>query len=163
MSNISYLLPSLKLMYGDIDSTKFSDTIYEQALISGGRFLSKPFANKYIVSIDNITRNTTSFIFESDTPYIESQDELGFLLAALVILHQIPILGAANFGSWKTPDLEVNNINIGKTYTALYMNAWTALQDFLKMRLGRSQKTFLPTLNGLYPFYQQGILDRESI
>ena len=163
-SNIDYLIPYLQMMIGDIAGTQYSESVYRTALIAGARILSKPLGNKYIVLDDNVIRNTTDYTFDSTEPYIDNVDEVGFLYAAIVVLRNIPLAGSSAFiGTWSTPDLSLSNVQGNKSYLDLLTAARKDLVDFLKMRLGRSQKSFLPTLQGLYPYYQQGLRDREGI
>ena len=163
-SNVDYLIPYLQMMIGDLTGTQYSEAVYRTALIAGARILSKPLGNKYIVLDDNVTRNTVEFTFDTTEPYIENQDEVGFLYAAIVVLRNIPLAGSSAFiGTWSTPDLSLSNVQGNKSYLDLLVAARKDLADFLKMRLGRSQKSFLPTLQGLYPFYRQGLQEREGI
>ncbi len=158
MSNVDYLVPSLQIMMGDLTGTAYSESIYKAALVAGVRYLSRPLGNKYRVVNDDVVRNTEDFTFENATPYIENEDELGVLLAAIFILRMVPFTGSNAFvGSWKTPDLELSTVQGNKSNLALYQQAWAALQEYLKARLGRSQSSPLLNRTGLFPTFQEDI------
>ncbi len=145
MSNIDYLIPDLQMMYGDIDGTTFSEDTYDRSLIAGARMLTRVLANKYRVLDGEVYRNTDSYTFETETPYIESEDEMFFLLAALTILYLIPITGSNAFvGTWSTPDLSISTVQGNKSQIDLYNAAVKNFQIYVQSKLGRSVKAFLP-------------------
>lgn len=138
MSHVSYLVPDLKLRFGDIEGNRYSDQVYEDALVSGTRMLMRPLNKKYLVVDGDVIRNPDAE-FESDDPYIEYGDEEYFLLAALTILHLIPLSGSNAFvGTWSTPDLSVSNVQGNKAYLDLYNAALKNFNDYIRNRLGKS-------------------------
>jgi len=53
-SNIDYLIPALRLYYGDIDGTKYSDTIYRSALLAAIRFIQRKVDYKYQIFTEQL-------------------------------------------------------------------------------------------------------------
>jgi hypothetical protein len=52
-SNLDYLMPDVRVQFGDLTGDEFSDTILRTAMISGVRFLQRKWNGKYQVYLDS--------------------------------------------------------------------------------------------------------------
>ncbi len=151
-TNLDYLLGPLRLHYGDIDGSLYTEAVYRTALISGVKYLSNRWGGKYYIDTNNnITRNT-NVSFDTETPLIEAQDEYAIILAAALILRQVSLTSSASaFVSWSAPDLSISAGGQERVYTKLYENALAELNEYFKKGLGTSRKSFMLIRNGYYP------------
>jgi hypothetical protein len=53
-TNVDYLIPDLRLVYGDLTGSTFSDTIMRTALVNGVKFLQRRWVSKYQVYTETI-------------------------------------------------------------------------------------------------------------
>ena len=55
--NVDYLLPQVRLNYGDLDGSVFTDTTIRTGLVNGVRYLQKKWASKYQIYESNLMVN----------------------------------------------------------------------------------------------------------
>lgn len=84
VTNIDYLIDSVRLRLGDFEGTSYSDTLVRTATISAVKFLQKRWRSKYqVVSSGTYTGNNSG----APAGYAEAStvDGLGFIPAGLVV------------------------------------------------------------------------------
>lgn len=119
-TNISYLLPFLRLKIGDteVGSYRYTNEWLNTALVSAVMSLEKRWARKYLVNSDyDVYRNTADCNFiDSEPPLIMHMDVEPILLqAAINILGGSLESYAWHLGSWRDAEIAYSNIQSGKT------------------------------------------------
>lgn len=141
-SNLDFLITPLKLNYGDIEGTQYSDAVYRTALINAVRYLYSRWGGKYSLSGNDIT------------PTLATEgDAYAIVLAATVIIRGMRLSSSVDsMVSWTTPDLSVSASAKERSLTKMYDAAVKDLNDFFKSGLGTSRKQFMYMVDTLlYP------------
>lgn len=148
--NIDYMIPSLRLWLGDIDSTayRFTDPWLRTALVGSVKALRSWWHDKYLVNDDTycITRNTDrQYSFEyPEPPIIDHRDEMPIILMASITIKSGSLQNNSwNLGSFRDFEISYNANQIGREQAASLRLDWETLKDYLKPpshRLATPQK-----------------------
>lgn len=120
-SDLSYLIPKLRLHIGDLDGSRFIDDWLNVALIAAFDTLQNWWNYKYIPSTVysgniileyTVERNPDRvFVYPQDKSVIEPGDERAIILmASIMILSGYLENNAWSLGSWKDYEISVSNI-----------------------------------------------------
>lgn len=78
-------------------------------------------------------------------PLIESIDEQAIVLAAVYLLRKAQVSSnVGDFLSWGTEDIRYNNLGVERGLSKLLQNDLDALNDYLKTRIARPQRSEFP-------------------
>lgn len=159
--NMDYLIPSLRLQLGDINSEsyRYTDAWLRTALVNGVKFLQKWWDNRYLIDTDyDVYRNTAiTFAFPSP-PIIQTQDERPIILASSIVIKEGSLEASSwNTGSWKDAEIAYSNIEGGKMKDSSLARDWDELTDLLKP----PQKRLAHTKKGSLPGYLDNEYDRK--
>lgn len=126
-SDLSYLIPQLRLQVGDTDPSKYrwTDDWLNVALISAFNNLQNWWNSKYEIStvysgnviVDyTVSRRPGHSGFDTlELPVIEAKDERAIILmASIILLEGYLEANAWNIGSWKDFEISVSNIEGGR-------------------------------------------------
>lgn len=119
MTDVTYLIPQLRLKIGDITpaSYRYLDEWLEVALSSAIRGLERYWGSKYKISDAGVvTRNAdyTQFEFPESEGLIQKKDEdIIVIKAALITLEGSLENSAWTMGSWKDAEISYSNIQSG--------------------------------------------------
>ena len=141
-SDLSYLLPQLRLYIGDTNSERYTDDWLNVALISAFNALQAWWDFKYLSNIVysgntisgfTVQRNPNSRFRVDEPPVLEPQDERAIILyAALLILSGYLEQNAWNFGSWRDNEISVSNIEGGRILREKLRAMWDELNSLYK-------------------------------
>ncbi len=123
-SDLSYLIPKLRLQVGDISGERWVDDWLNVALITAFNTLQNWWNNKYKINQlysgtfileYKVERNETAKFSQDEPPVIEPNDERAIVLMASIILLEGTLEQSAwDFGSWKDYEISVSNIEGGR-------------------------------------------------
>ena len=162
-SNISYLIPPLRLHIGDVNGDTFSDTILLTALVNGVKMIASRWSNKYQIyasgidtacigytpNVNDVYRGCTFAFTTIPPPIVEQQDEIAIVLAASILARRSVITSSVTvFNNWSTPDLSFSNVQASKTIMDLLQTDQNMLDAFFKGKLGKMQKQGFPIAIG---------------
>lgn len=158
-SNLTYLIPFLRLKIGDTDNTsyRYIDKWLLKALVLGTYTLGKWMNFKYLLDDDyNIYRNPNgSFIF-AEPPIIEPADQsIIVTMAAYIILEGSLENSAWEFGSWRDAEIAYSNIETSKARSRTLDRLWNELESML---IPPSKRLAHP-LKGTLPGYKDNVYE----
>lgn len=135
-SNLSYLLPQLRLYLGDNDAETYTDQWLRNALASAVNSLGRWWNEKYLVDEDcNVIRNPNyikTWMFESP-PVIEQQDEFIIILMASILIKSGTIQNNVwNVGTWRDAEIYYSNTEGGKAAQESLKRDWDLLLYYLR-------------------------------
>lgn len=149
--NIGYLIPHLRLVLGDIDSSKYR---YETewlniALIASVKSLGRWWNNRYLVDDDDLIYRNPSIAFsQAEPPVILIQDERPIvLMAAIIVLEGSLENSTWSLVSWKDNEIAFSNLESGRIRDKSLSRLWDELVSLIvppTKRLARSVKGRLP-------------------
>lgn len=137
MSNISYLIPALRLYLWDVDSTayRYTDEWLDVTLVSAVKSLQRWWNNKYLVDETGeiVSRNpSSSFLFE-EPPLVQMSDETPLILMAAIIIKSGVLENSAwSTATWRDAEYYVSNVEGGKMKEASVKADWDRLLMYLK-------------------------------
>jgi len=137
-TSIDYLIPTLRIRIGDIDSSKYRylDEWLMIALIAAVRGLERYWGSKYKITEGGaITRNAsyTNFEFAESEGLVQKKDEdIIVIKAALVVLEGSLENSAWNIGSWKDAEISYSNIQSGNLRGDTIKNLKAELDSLIK-------------------------------
>ena len=153
-SNLSDLIPQLRLYLGDLDSSayQYTDEWLLNALASSVNSLASWWNYKYLLDDDcNVIRNSNYIKnYKVDSPpVIEPGDEIIIILMASILIKSGVIQNNAwNVGTWRDAEIYYSNTEGGKLAAESLKRDWELLLQYLKppskkiafrARRGRSQ------------------------
>jgi hypothetical protein len=154
MTDVTYLIPLLRLKIGDINpaSYRYLDEWLEIALNASIRSLERYWGSKYIISDAGvITRNSsyTDFEFGESDGIIQKKDEnIIVIKAAMIVLEGSLENSAWAIGSWKDAEISYSNIQSGnlrkETITSLKAELASLIKSPMK-RLSRGSRQSILT------------------
>ena len=140
VTDLDYLLPSLRLHLGDIDSTtyRYTDGWLRVALVSGLKTLGRWWGDRYLINESDysVTRNADKAdYFEFDSPpVIQHRDERPIILMSSVLIKSGSLeANSWNVASWKDAEIAVSNIATAKSKEFGYKMDWDELLDIMKI------------------------------
>lgn len=151
-SNVRYLIPQLRLIIGDIDSSSYrylDDWLEISLLLSVKTIGGKWMNNKYLVDTsDQVTRNPNSTFLLPEPPTIQYQDEKAILLMAAIITLEGSLENSAwDFASWRDNEISYSNLESARSRDAILTRLWNELTGVIKpptKRLAEAKKGDLP-------------------
>jgi hypothetical protein len=156
--SVEYLIPTLRLRIGDIDSSKYRymDEWLMIALVASVRSLERYWGSKYVITEGGVvTRNASyaNFEFGESEGVIQKKDEhIIVTKAALITLEGSLENSAWAIGSWKDAEISVSNIEAGKLRTETLRNLRAELDSLIKSPMKRltkgSRATILEEVTG---------------
>jgi hypothetical protein len=149
--NYDYLIDSLRLHLGDIDSSsyRYLDEWLRTALALSIKSLQKRWNYRYLLDDDyNVYRNTTINFLFPEPPIIEQGDEDPIILKASIILKSGTLENYSyNYGSWKDAEISYSNIESSRSKDNSLQRDIEMLDEILKppqKRLAQTAKRSLP-------------------
>lgn len=155
-SDLSYLIPQLRLRIGDLDGSRYVDDWLNVALISAFNALQGWWDYKYKVNITysgstiqdyKVSRYKTSLFQTEEPPVIEPSDEHATVLyASILVLGGYLEQNAWNLGSWRDNEISVSNIEGGRALREKLRSLWEELTSIYKppsRKLARAKRTHL--------------------
>jgi len=155
VTNLDYLITSLRLHLGDIDSGnyKYTDAWLRTSLVTAVKNLQTWWNHRYLIDTDNNALrnpNVSTFLFPNP-PVIQNSDEDPIILMASLIIKGGSLESNSwNVGSWKDHEISYSNIEGSRAKTDSRRNDWVALTMLLTpptKKLARSKKGSLPGFN----------------
>jgi hypothetical protein len=148
-TTLDYLREPLRMHLGDSDSSRYTDTWLDTALISSVEALQKWWDYKYLLDTnDNAYRNPNHRYLFSEPPVIQDGDNRPIVLMASIIIKSGDLENMAwNLGSWRDAEISYSNIQSGRTKNNSLERDWRELTDILKppqKRLSGAKKGHLP-------------------
>ena len=154
-TNLDYLIDSLRLHLGDMDSGsyRYTDEWLRTALVMSIKALQRWWDYKYLVDTDyDVYRNQHWDYLFPEPPIIEHGDEEPVVLMASILTKEGSLENNSwNVGSWRDAEIAYSNIEGNKAKLASLEKDWEALTGMLKpptKRLARTQKGSLPGYKG---------------
>jgi hypothetical protein len=137
MSNISYLIPALRLYIWDVDSTayRYTDEWLDASLINAVKSLQRWWNNKYLVDeTDLVVSRSSTYMFSFDEPpLIQTSDETPLILmAAIVIKSGVLENSSWNTSTWRDAEYYVSNVEGGRMKQSSVKGDWDRLLMYLK-------------------------------
>lgn len=137
MSNLSYLIPILRLELGDIDPAnyRFTDIWLDTALVASIVALQRWWNNKYLVdsTYTIVSRNPDSTFTLVEPPIIQTSDETPVVLMASYIVQTGSLENSAwNVGTWRDAEYYVSNTDGGRLRDANLQRTWDRLLMYMK-------------------------------
>ena len=155
VTNLDYLIDSLRLHLGDIDSTayRYTDEWLRTSLVMSIKTLQRWWDYKYLVDTNyDVYRNQHWAYLFPEPPIIEHGDEEPVILMASLVIKEGSLENNSwNVGSWKDAEIAYSNIEGNKAKLESLQNDWDALTSILKpptKRLARTIKGSLPGYKG---------------
>ena len=150
-TDLSYLLPRLRLKLGDIDPAtyRYLDTWLVLALVASVESLQRWWNYKYLVDDSNLVyRNPNITFLFSEPPVVERGDNYIIILMTSVIIKSGDLQNFSwNLGSWRDAEISYSNIEGGKSKTELIKRDWEELMSLLTppvKKLSFARKSHLP-------------------
>lgn len=136
-SNISYLIPILRLELGDINpaSYRYTDEWLDVALVASVKALQPWWDNKYLVDSTNliVSRNPDKTFTFAEPPVIQTSDETPIVLMAVYIIKDGSLESSAwNISTWRDAEYYVSNVEGGRLRDASLQRTWDRLLAYLK-------------------------------
>lgn len=137
MSNLSYLIPILRLELGDINpaSYRYTDVWLDAALVGAVVALQRWWNNKYLVNSTYtvVSRNPDSTFTLDEPPVIQTSDETPVVLMASYIIQSGNLENSAwNVATWRDAEYYVSNVEGGKIRDANLKRIWDRLLLYMK-------------------------------
>jgi len=136
-TDLDYLIPSLRLHLGDIDSAsyRYLDGWLRVALVDGLKELERWWSSRYYINTTTyaVTRNSSSTYVVASPPIIETRDEKPIILMASLMIKSGSLeANSWNTGSWRDAEFSVSNIEGSKSKQASFKSDWEALTSIMK-------------------------------
>jgi hypothetical protein len=136
-SNLSYLIPVLRLEIGDINpaSYRYTDDWLDNALVGAVVALQRWWNDKYLVDVTRtvVSRNPASSFSYAEPPVIQTSDETPVVLMATYIIKEGSLeANAWNIGTWRDAEYYVSNIDGGRIRDAGLQRTWDRLLLYMK-------------------------------
>lgn len=136
MSNLSYLIPILRVKLWDIAAPyRYLDEWLDIALVASIKSLQRWWNNRYLVdSTDTmVSRNTDITFTFPEPPVIESSDERSVILMASIIVKEGSLENSAwNTSTWRDAEYYVSNVEGSKLRESGLKRDWDELLSILK-------------------------------
>lgn len=137
MSNLSYLIPILRLELGDIDPTsyRYTDAWLDTALVASVVSLQRWWNNKYLVdsTYTVVSRNADITFSMDEPPVIQTMDETPVVLMAVLITKEGSLENSAwSTSTWRDAEYYVSNVEGGRLRDAGLRRTWDRLLMYLK-------------------------------
>jgi hypothetical protein len=137
VTNIDYLIPTLRLHLGDIDSAsyRYIDDWLRTALVTSVKVMQRWWTNRYLVdSITyDISRSSTGVFSFNEPPIIQDRDERPIILMASILVRGGQLeANSWNVGSWKDAEISVSTIESSRAKQFGYGLDWEELQLYIK-------------------------------
>lgn len=152
-SDLSYLIPRLRLLVGDLDGKRYLDAQLDLALIAAFNGLQAWWDYKYTSELlfsGNNYYTITGFIinrnsfksFETDSGIDPKDEHAVVLYAAIILLSGYLENNAWNLGSWRDHEIAVSNVEGGRALREKLNKLYEELYALYKppsKQLGRSK------------------------
>lgn len=137
MSNLTYLIPQLRIHLWDTDSTqyRYTDEWLDVALITAVKSLQRWWNNRYLVDSTNtiVSRNPAITFTLNEPEVIESSDERAIVLMAAILVKGGILENASwNINTWRDAEYYVSNIESGRIKETGLKRDWDELLLILK-------------------------------
>ena len=136
MSNISYLIPILRVKLWDIAVPyRYLDEWLDVALVSAIKSLQRWWSNKYLVDSTNlvVSRNPEMAFTLAEPPVIETSDERIVVLMAAILVKEGTLESSAwSTSTWRDAEYYVSNIEGTKTRESGLKRDWDELLSLIK-------------------------------
>lgn len=87
-SNIDYLMTDVRLHIGDIDSTRFSDSVIRTALINGVKMLQRRWSNRYMVYDEELyVPDPTPYGYTTYAEYVATSGTEPYVPSGYIMYH----------------------------------------------------------------------------
>ena len=162
--NIDYLIPDLRLVIGDTDSTayRYIDDWLLRSLILAVKSLTRYIGNKYVIdSLGEITRNPTypSFIYPEEDGVVEIQDEWVIIIkAAIIVLGGSLENSAWDMQSWRDAEISVSSQEVSRTRKGTL----DALNEELSKLVSSHRQRLARTIKGSLPGFLGNLYERDT-
>lgn len=150
-TDLSYLLPRLRLKLGDInpEAYRYLDEWLVLALVASVESLQRWWNYKYLVDDDDLVyRNPNITFLFPEPPVIERGDNYIIILMTSVIIKSGDLQNFSwSLGSWRDAEISYSNIEGGKSKTELIKRDWDELMSLITSptkKLSFSYKGHLP-------------------
>lgn len=137
MSNISYLIPELRLKIGDINSSqyRYTDEWLDIALVGAVKALQRWWDYKYLVDSTNtvVSRNSAVTFNFDEPPVIQPSDERAVILMASIVIKEGSLENSSwNTNTWRDAEYYVSNVEGGRMKESSLGRDWDELMSLLK-------------------------------
>jgi len=136
MSNLSYLIPILRVKLWDIAVPyRYTDEWLDIALIASIKALQRWWTNKYLVDSTNTTvsRNPDIVFTLDEPPVIETSDERIVILMASIVVKEGTLENSAwSTNTWRDAEYYVSNIEGTKSRESGLKRDWDELLSLIK-------------------------------
>jgi len=136
MSNLSYLIPVLRVKLWDIAAPyRYTDEWLDVALVAAIKSLQRWWANKYLVDSTNTTvsRNPDITFTLAEPPVIETSDERVVILMAAIVVKEGTLENSAwSTSTWRDAEYYVSNIEGAKSRESGLKRDWDELLSIIK-------------------------------
>lgn len=135
-SELSKLLPRLRLHLGDINSQsyRYMDDWLILALKGAIQALERRWDSKYLIdeTTDDIVRNPLYIFSFDEPPIVQGMDIQPIILQASIIIKQGSLENSSwNFGSWRDAEISVSNIEGSRAKDSSLQRDWDELNSLL--------------------------------
>lgn len=150
--NLDYLLPTLRLHLGDIDSSKYRyvDGWLRVALVTAVKAMQRWWGARYLidsVTYDAIRNPDITFVYDSP-PIIQDKDERPLILMASILIKSGQLESNSwNVGSWKDAEIAVSNIEGSRSKEFGIKLDWEELKTYIVA----PTKRLSPALRVMHP------------
>lgn len=137
MSNLSYLIPVLRIKLWDVNPAeyRYTDVWLDAALVTAIKSLQRWWVSKYLVdSTDTVvSRNPASTFIFDEPPVIQSSDERIVILMAAIIVKEGSLENSAwSTSTWRDAEYYVSNVEGGKLRESSLTRDWDELEKLIK-------------------------------
>lgn len=136
MSNLSYLIPVLRVKLWDVTVPyRYLDEWLDVALVEAVKSLQRWWSNKYLVDSTNtvVSRNPANTFTFDEPPVIQSSDErIVILMAAIVVKEGTLESSAWTTSTWRDAEYYVSNIEGSKLRESGLQRDWDELLSLIK-------------------------------
>lgn len=162
-TNLDYLIDSLRLHLGDIDSTsyRYLEEWLRTAIVLSVKSLQRWWNFKYLIDTDyNVYRNPNhTYLFESP-PIVQNSDERPIILMASIIVKGGSLENSAwAVASWKDAEISYSNIAGGNMRDKSLDRDIAELELLMKPPV----KRLAGTVKGHLPGYLNNPYERKDI
>jgi hypothetical protein len=136
-SNISYLIPFLRMELWDVDPTnyRYTDEWLDISLTSSVKSLQRWWLNRYTIDETNliVSRSTAATFVQAEPPVIDAADEMPVILMAAFLVKEGSLENSAwSTATWRDAEYYVSNVEGGKLRDAGLKRTWDRLLMYLK-------------------------------
>jgi len=136
-TDLDYLISSLRLHLGDIDSDsyRYVDGWLRVALVDAMKELERWWSSRYYINSTTyvVTRNSDSTYVTASPPIVETRDEKPIILMASLMIKSGSLeANSWSTGSWRDAEFSVSNIEGSKSKQASFKADWEALTAIMK-------------------------------